>query len=64
MQINDLVKHLFHGSKHTEPQLIYASEEGLDIRYANEGIYGRGIYFADNSQYSDKYAFKTIENTK
>jgi hypothetical protein len=53
MQINDMVKHLFHGSKHTEPQLIYASEEGLDIRFANEGIYGRGIYFADNSQYSD-----------
>lgn len=48
----DLVRLLFHGSKNTDPWLIYASEYGLDMRFANEGMYGKGIYFANNSLYS------------
>lgn len=28
------------------------SESGLNINYANEGMWGRGIYFAVNANYS------------
>ena len=50
---------MFHGSGKvgTDPKLIYESDEGLDIRFANEGRCGFGIYFADNSEYSHSYAY-------
>jgi hypothetical protein len=51
------MKHLFHGSRGTDPKLIYGSEDGLDIRFSNAGAYGNGIYFANNSQYSSNYAW-------
>jgi hypothetical protein len=54
---NDIMKHLFHGTKATDPKLIFASEDGLDIRFSNAGAYGNGIYFANNSQYSSGYAY-------
>ena len=47
---SQLIKLLFHGSgRGGTPQLIYESEDGLDIRFARFGMYGSGIYFADNS---------------
>jgi Poly(ADP-ribose) polymerase catalytic domain len=52
------MKHLFHGSRGTDPHLIYGSEDGLDIRFSNAGAYGNGIYFANNSQYSSGYAYQ------
>ncbi len=56
-EISDILKHLFHGSRGTDPKLIYGSEDGLDIRFSNAGAYGNGIYFANNSQYSSNYAW-------
>ncbi len=53
--VNDIMKHLFHGSKNTSPALIYESEDGLDIRFSNTGAYGNGVYFANNSAYSHGY---------
>lgn len=50
------MKHLFHGCNQTQPKLIYESEDGLDIRFANNGALGQGIYFANNSCYSNSYA--------
>lgn len=58
-KINDMMKHLFHGSRTTDPKLIYGSEDGLDIRFSNPGAYGTGIYFAKNSSYSNTYAYYT-----
>ena len=55
--VKDLMKHLFHGTRSTDPTMIYKSEDGLDIRFSNAGAYGTGVYFADNSQYSATYAF-------
>ena len=55
--INKIVKHLFHGTSSTDPSLIYKSESGLDMRFSNSGMYGKGIYFAEHSSYSDGYAF-------
>ena len=56
-KIEELVKHLFHGSSRTDPKLIYESEDGLDIRFSNPGMFGTGVYFANNSAYSNTYAF-------
>jgi hypothetical protein len=57
---NNLVKHLFHGTKDTEPSKVYSSEEGLDMRFSKDGLNGYGIYFADNAKYSDDYAHKIV----
>ena len=51
----ELVKLMFHGSTGTDPKIIYESEYGLDNRYSKAGMYGTGIYFADNSNYSFNY---------
>jgi hypothetical protein len=56
--INEIVKHLFHGCGKTSPHIIYGGEDGLDIRFSNDGLYGQGIYFANNSGYSFRYAHK------
>lgn len=51
-------KLLFHGSATTLPQTIYKSDVGFDFRHSRRGLWGRGAYFAENSQYSDQYSFK------
>mmetsp|Transcript_42904 Transcript_42904/g.41254 ORF Transcript_42904/g.41254 Transcript_42904/m.41254 type:complete len:191 (-) Transcript_42904:253-825(-) len=56
-KVNDIMKHLFHGTRETDPALIYKSEDGLDIRFSNSGVFGQGIYFADNSCYSHGYSY-------
>jgi len=45
---------LFHGTRAIEPKKIYmSSDTGFDLQYSNpNGAYGKGIYFAVNSQYS------------
>jgi Poly(ADP-ribose) polymerase catalytic domain len=58
-QVTDILKHLFHGSRGTDPKLIYGTEDGLDIRFSNSGVYGQGVYFADNAQYSHTYHHPT-----
>jgi hypothetical protein len=47
---------LYHGTRKTPPDKIYNSEEGFNINYSNEGLWGKGIYFALNSNYSNMYA--------
>ena len=56
---SQLIKLMFHGSgkNGAEPRYIYESEEGLDIRFARAGMFGTGIYFADNSQYSHNFTY-------
>ena len=53
-----MIKLLWHGTSAHDPQQIVTQEVGLDMRYANKhGQYGAGIYFADNAQYSNNYAY-------
>ena len=59
-----MVKILFNGSKNTDPMNILKSDYGLDNRFARVGMYGTGIYFADNSNYSKAYSYQTPQNTK
>jgi hypothetical protein len=49
---------VWHGTNLTDPQKIYQGEEGFDTKFSQSGMWGRGIYFAEKSSYSDKYAFK------
>jgi hypothetical protein len=54
--IDELVKFLFHGSKQTDPEMIYNGEDGFDMRFANlHGAYGAGTYFAPLASTSHSY---------
>ena len=52
-------KNLFHGTRNTDPSLIYDGEEGFDMRYCEQGMWGRGNYFAANALYSHAYSHPT-----
>ena len=45
---------LFHGTSTDVLQSIL--DTGFDMAYAQEGLYGRGMYFAESCQKSDQYA--------
>lgn len=49
---------LYHGTSGTPPETIFKSEEGFDMTFAKEGMWGIANYFAKNSSYSNKYAYK------
>lgn len=55
----DIMKHLFHGTRDTNPEHIYQSQDGLDHRFSADGLMGYGVYFADNAHYSNTYAHNT-----
>jgi RNA recognition motif-containing protein len=52
-------KHLFHGTRKTEPEKVFRSEKGVDFRFSREGLWGTGSYFAVNALYSDAFAYVT-----
>ena len=55
---------LWHGTRNTKPQCIYEGDRnGFDYRYSSDGMWGQGIYFAENASYSDNYAHKLPNNT-
>ena len=56
-------KELWHGSK-TNAERIYDSEEGFDMRFSSDGMWGRANYFAAEAKYSVKYAFQRDDGTK
>ena len=37
--------------------MIYSGEEGFDMRFSADGMWGRANYFAVNSLYSNSYAY-------
>ena len=45
-------KFLFHGTGDHRPEEIARNGVGFDLRYAQGGLWGCGIYFAYNSSYS------------
>ena len=64
--LSELVRFLFHGVRTgLDPKQIAMSEAGLDMRYASPaGLYGSGIYFADNSAYSVAYCGDKVNGRK
>lgn len=47
---------MWHGTRETNPEEIWSSTDGLMINFANEGMWGRGLYFAVKASYSKNYA--------
>ena len=48
---------LFHGTRSNLPHYIYTGEEGFDMRFSAQGMWGTGNYFAENASYSHAYAY-------
>ena len=53
---------LYHGSSSTAPEEIYRSEEGFDMRFSHQGMWGRGNYFAKDARYSCSYAYEISDS--
>jgi hypothetical protein len=43
---------LWHGTSQTDPVGVILKGAGLTTAYANDGLWGKGIYFAVNANYS------------
>jgi hypothetical protein len=54
------VQDLFHGTGRTPPHMIYNGQEGFDMRFCDQGMWGIASYFAVEAAYSntDKYCYK------
>jgi hypothetical protein len=50
---------LFHGTRSNTPSIIYEGEDGFDMRYGRDGMWGVANYFAVNASYSDRYAYNS-----
>lgn len=61
-QANELP--LFHGTRGTNPADIYKCETGFDMRFSNEGLWGKGNYFAVKASYSHSYAHSSTNELK
>lgn len=57
-------KLLFHGTRKVNPETIYSDEVGLDMRFSNNGMWGRAIYFAQDASYSQKYAHVNTDGSE
>eukprot|EP00900_Chrysochromulina_parva_P001217 jgi/Chrpa1/11096/Chrysochromulina_OHIO_Genome00022610-RA len=53
-----MVQELFHGTGSTPPHEIYSGQEGFDMRFCNQGMWGIASYFAVEAGYSDQYCSK------
>ena len=49
---------LFHGTRHNDPKLIYEGEDGFDMQFSAQGMWGLANYFAVNASYSNAYAYQ------
>eukprot|EP01048_Picozoa_sp_COSAG05_P025240 COSAG05_NODE_6330_length_978_cov_2.601820_1_plen_264_part_10 len=48
---------VWHGTRSTDPKIIYSdTQDGFMMQYSAKGMWGTGIYFAENASYSDGYA--------
>ena len=57
---------LFHGTSKTDPRLIYQDrEQTFNINYTSSNNYlGKGIYFAEKSEYSHSYSYAENGNNQ
>lgn len=54
------LRDLKHGTGNTDPSVIIESDAGIDYRYSDWGMFGKGAYFAEETDYSDDgYVFKS-----
>ncbi|KAL7465230.1 hypothetical protein ACHAXS_005564 [Conticribra weissflogii] len=52
-------RRVWHGTSALEPSVIYQDKmDGFMMQFAAQGLWGRGIYFADKASYSKNYSYK------
>jgi Receptor family ligand binding region/Poly(ADP-ribose) polymerase catalytic domain len=52
-------REVWHGTTNLDPDVIYRDrQDGFMMQFARMGIWGRGLYFAEQSVYSDAYSYK------
>jgi ABC-type branched-subunit amino acid transport system substrate-binding protein len=50
---------VWHGTTNLDPDVIYRDRaDGFMMQFARMGFWGRGLYFAEHSRYSDMYSYK------
>jgi hypothetical protein len=59
--VNEL--ELFHGTRSNNPKIIYENEDGFDMRYSAQGMWGQANYFAVNASYSHDYAHTAADGS-
>ena len=57
-------RELFHGTRSNDPRVIYENEDGFDMRYSAQGMWGQANYFAVNASYSHNYAHPTPDGAR
>mmetsp|Transcript_8028 Transcript_8028/g.23887 ORF Transcript_8028/g.23887 Transcript_8028/m.23887 type:complete len:792 (-) Transcript_8028:344-2719(-) len=56
---DDNYRSVWHGTKGNDPARICMDiQDGFLMQHAHEGLWGRGVYFAEKSCYSDDYSFR------
>ena len=49
---------LFYGTGDMNPDIIISGKDGIDYRYANEGLWGRALYSAYDVRLSNIYSYR------
>lgn len=49
---------LFHGTRQTNPKVIYEGDSSFDMRHSRDGSWGKGNYFAVNASLANGYAYQ------
>ena len=58
-------RRVWHGTSSLEPSAIYDDrQDGFMMQFSKQGMWGRGIYFAQRSSYSHSYAHKPVWDQK
>ena len=52
---------LFHGTRSNDPRNIYEGEEGFDMRFSAQGMWGVANYFAANASYSNDDSYQSTK---
>jgi len=49
----------WHGTSSLNPDVVYNdNHDGFMMQYSQQGLYGRGLYFAERFEYSDCYSYR------
>ena len=57
-------RELFHGTRNNDPRVIYEGEDGFDMRYSAQGMWGLANYFAVKASYSHSYAYAKSDGSR
>ena len=57
IEMNENELTVFHGTRTTDPELIYKGSEGFDFRHSSQGMWGKANYFAVNASFCESYQY-------